>query len=69
MQIKRRSQASGVVRTRDLPITAEQWMAWEGPNPPLIQECFPQLSNDEREFILTGITQDEWDVLFPEEDE
>lgn len=27
----------------------------------LLQEAFPELSNDAREFIKTGITPDEWD--------
>tara|TARA_Y100001938_G_C7762153_1_gene269102 strand:+ start:113 stop:352 length:240 start_codon:yes stop_codon:yes gene_type:complete len=26
----------------------------------LVQEMFPNLSSDEREFLLTGITPDEW---------
>lgn len=32
-----------------------------------IQDAFPQLSADEREFIKTGLTPDDWDLLFPEE--
>jgi hypothetical protein len=35
----------------------------------LIQDAFPTLTADEREFILTGITSEEWDEIFPEEDE
>jgi calcineurin-like phosphoesterase family protein len=34
-----------------------------------IQDAFPYLTEDEREFILTGITADEWDELFGEEEE
>lgn len=30
----------------------------------LIQDAFPTLSADEREFIKTGITPAEWDNLF-----
>jgi len=29
-----------------------------------IQDCFPGLSADEREYIKTGITADEWENLF-----
>ena len=32
----------------------------------LIQNAFPHLSADVREFILTGITPAEWDSLFDE---
>lgn len=34
----------------------------------LIQDAFPFLTYDEREFILTGITAGEWDELFGEEE-
>lgn len=34
-----------------------------------IQDAFPYLTEDEREFILTGITADEWDELFGDEEE
>lgn len=30
----------------------------------LIQDVFPLLSADEREFLMTGITPEEWDYLF-----
>jgi hypothetical protein len=35
----------------------------------LIQVAFPDLTADQREFILTGITKDEWNILFEETDE
>ena len=35
----------------------------------LIQDLFPSLSSDEREFIQTGITHDEWDEMFDDESE
>ena len=31
----------------------------------LIQNAFPMLSADEREFIMTGITPSEWNAAFP----
>lgn len=30
----------------------------------LIQNCFPELTPDEREFIVSGITADEWESRF-----
>ena len=30
----------------------------------LIQNAFPMLSADEREFIMTGCTPEEWDEMF-----
>ena len=29
----------------------------------------PQLSAEQREFLLTGYTPDDWEMLFPPEDE
>lgn len=33
----------------------------------LIQDAFPFLTADEREFMLTGILPEEWDAMFGEE--
>lgn len=30
----------------------------------MIQDAFPKVSPDEREFIMTGITSEEWNKLF-----
>ena len=32
----------------------------------LIQNAFPFLNADEREFLMTGITPEEWDAMFKE---
>lgn len=65
MIVTRKSMLSGIERSIDLPITEEQvrrWNAREG----YIQEIFSNLSADEREFIMTGITAEEWDDTFKE---
>ena len=53
---------SGVRRTLDLPITEEQLDAWTSGT--LIQKAMPQLSADEREFVMTGVTDQEWSDEF-----
>lgn len=30
----------------------------------LIQDCFPELTPDEREFLISGVTADEWESRF-----
>jgi hypothetical protein len=35
----------------------------------LIQNAMPNLTAEEREFILTGTTKEDWDELFKEDDE
>ena len=43
-----------------------QWWMEKGMN---IQDAFPMLSDDQREFLMTGLTPEEWDDLFGEEEE
>lgn len=68
MLITRKSILTGVERTIDLPVTMDQLNAYlyEGV---LLQHAFPNLSPDQREFILTGSTAEEWDEAFPEVDD
>jgi hypothetical protein len=62
MTIKRTSSLTGVTRTKEIDVTIEQVLAWEEGE--LIQNAMPHLSADDREFIKTGITGEEWDQLF-----
>lgn len=66
MLVKRQSQYSGKVHEIDLPITEEQVLKYINGNM-TVQSAFPNLDASQREFIMTGITQDEWDELFPPE--
>lgn len=59
MLITRTSMLSGITRTLELDVTEEQYRAWQ--DGALIQNAMPHLSADDREFILTGITGQEWD--------
>jgi len=65
MQITRTSMLSGKKRTMDLPVTQEQLVRYYSGT--LLQIAFPDLDASQREFIKTGITQDEWDEAFKEE--
>ena len=62
MKIVRTSPVSGKRNELDIDITIDQIVAWEKGT--LIQEAMPNTTADEREFIKTGITPDEWDVMF-----
>jgi hypothetical protein len=66
MLITRTSSVTGQIHTMDLPVTWEQFDKWE--SGALIQEAFPHLTAGEREFILTGITPEEWKEVFGDED-
>jgi len=63
MKIERTSQVSGITRTMDLDVTEEQMRRFKA-RIELIQDIFPNLTADEREFIKTGIIKEEFDSLF-----
>jgi hypothetical protein len=64
--VTRVSPLTGKVNTLNLDITMEEMMAWKAGK--LIQDAFPRLSASEREFIKTGLTNDDWESMFREED-
>jgi len=66
MLIERKSMVSGKVHAMDLDVTQDQIAAWNSGM--YIQDAMPQLSDDEREFMMTGITPEEWDATFGEEE-
>lgn len=69
MKIVRKSEISGVTRTKEIPVTEEQLRAYYDGGM-LIQNAMPDVSADDREFIMTGITPKEWDTVMGEpEDE
>jgi hypothetical protein len=68
MLIERKSIFTGVVSQMELPITQAQLDRWQNTGA-LIQDVFPHLSPEQREFLQSGATPEEWDRLFPEEDD
>ena len=66
MKITRISQFSGETNTLDLDVTQEQMERFEMRlrTGEYVQTIFPELLKEEREFILTGITPQEWDSIF-----
>jgi hypothetical protein len=66
MEITKKSSLSGVEHTLDIDITEEQFQRVEMRffTKELIQNIIPNVSLGEREFLMTGITQEEWDKTF-----
>ena len=62
MTVTKTSSFSGNTNTLDIDVTVEQIEAWKGGE--LIQRAMPNLTPDEREFIKTGITAEEWEEIF-----
>lgn len=65
-QFIRKSIISGVTRTRELNITTAQLARYQAGAK--VQDAFPHLSADDREFFMTGITAEEWDGAFGEKE-
>lgn len=65
---QKRSVITGNINTMELPITEKEVEAWQDSGE-LVQNFFPQLTPDQREFLVTGATPEEWDEAFPPEDE
>tara|TARA_R100001129_G_scaffold86987_3_gene59325 strand:- start:898 stop:1107 length:210 start_codon:yes stop_codon:yes gene_type:complete len=65
MEITRTSMITNITRTLDLDVTQKQLDDYE--NGSLLQNAFPNLTPNQREFIKTGITNDEWNSLTSEE--
>lgn len=68
MQLERTSSLTGVKHFRNVPVTLREIKDWEQSGKH-IQDYFPDLSDDDREFILTGITPEEWQMAFGEDEE
>jgi hypothetical protein len=62
MKITRISPFSNKKNTIEVNCTDEEYQKWI--NGTLIQFAMPNLSPEHREFILTGITPEEWNETF-----
>ncbi len=65
MLITKESKLSGTIVTKDIMVTQEQVDAWTGGL--MVQDARPHVSAEDREFLMTGVTPEEWNDLFPDE--
>ena len=61
MSITKASPLSGKVHTLEIDITSDQYMKWRSGE--LIQNVMPNLTDYEREFLITGLLKEEFDAL------
>ena len=68
MKITKKSSLTGAEHTMDIDVTLEQ--LWKIENrTDLVQRIVPHLPPAEREFLLTGITDEEWQTAFADMEE
>ena len=66
MKIAVKSPITGKDNVLDLPVTAEQIAKWQAGM--LIQDAMPNLTPDQREFLISGCAPGEYDDLFKEKE-
>lgn len=64
MIIERTSELTGVTRVMEIDVCEQQIKDWEEGK--LIQDAMPSLTPSEREFIMTGTTDEEWETMSDE---
>lgn len=63
MQITKSSPFTGKETTLEIPgLTEEMLREWQSGK--LIQDAMPNISPEHREFLMTGISPQEWDDIF-----
>jgi hypothetical protein len=67
MLVRRQSVLTQQWNTMDLPVTARQIDEWKNKGR-LIQDVFPNLSASQRQFLMSGVTEAEWEKAFGDED-
>ena len=68
MLVTKRSGLTGVEHTVEVPVTQEQLDHWYASGQH-IQVALPHLGVNDREFLMTGTTAEEWDHLVPPDED
>lgn len=61
--VRVKSLFTGERHELELPITQDQWNRWQS-GAEYIQTAMPHLTTDQREFLLSGATPEEWHAAF-----
>lgn len=62
MLVTMKSRLTGKIHSLPIDISPEQWKRWKDGE--LIQDVCPHLSADDREFLISGSTKEEWEQFF-----
>jgi len=63
MIISKKSTLTGVINAMDLDISEEQYLRYEA-RCEAVQNIFFNLNAEQREFLITGTTSEEWNAAF-----
>lgn len=60
IQVTRQSVLTKQINTMELPILQEHLDIYDTVGDILVQDAFPNLNAEQREFLISGITPQEW---------
>ena len=69
IQVTRQSVLTRKMNTMELPISQEHLDIYDNVGDILVQDAFPNLNAEQREFLLSGITPQEWKDTFGEDED
>ena len=69
IQVTRQSVLTRQMNTMELPISQEHLDIYDTVGDILVQDAFPNLDKGQREFLISGITPQEWNKTFGEDDD
>ena len=69
IKVTRQSVITRKMNTMELPISQEHLDIYDTVGDILVQDAFPNLDKEQREFLISGITPDEWNNTFGEEED
>jgi len=64
MIIERKSPLTGEINKMDIPLTDAEIAELNSANRRSIQDVLPNCTPDQREFIMTGFTPEDWKKMF-----
>ena len=67
MIIQKASPITGELNSMEIDVTLQQINDWQ--RGALIQDVMPDLTVDEREFMISGMTPEEWTSVFGTDEE
>jgi len=67
VRITRKSIVSGTESARDLPITSSEILRWQAGE--FVQDVWPWMKSNDREFLISGMTDEEQEEIFGRQDD
>lgn len=64
LKVSRVSVFSRKLNSMVLPVAQDRIEVWASGAGALIQDAFPELNADQREFLMSGATPEEWEDMF-----